>query len=75
MSDYTPTTQEVRTSYGAAVTFPTMSLPERRRAFDRWLGQVRAEAWDEGHDAGQHNEHEYRPGRAMTNPYRQETDA
>ena len=33
-----------------------------------------AEAWDEGHRAGQHNEHEYRQGRAMTNPYRQETD-
>ena len=32
------------------------------------------EAWDEGHHAGQHNEHEHRPGRAMTNPYRQETD-
>ena len=31
-------------------------------------------AWDEGHHAGQHNEHEYRQGRAMTNPYRQETE-
>ena len=32
-------------------------------------------AWDEGHHAGQHNEHEYRPERAMTNPYRQEAGA
>ena len=30
--------------------------------------QVQAEAWDEGKHAGQHNEHEYRQGRAMTNP-------
>ena len=51
MSDYTPTTQEVRTSYGAAVTFPTMSLPERRRTFDRWLNEIRAEVWEEGHIA------------------------
>ena len=27
-------------------------------------------AWDEGHEDGQHNEHEYRPGRQITNPYR-----
>lgn len=27
-------------------------------------------AWDEGHEDGQHNEHEYRPGRQTTNPYR-----
>ena len=33
------------------------------------------EAWEEGHHAGQHNEHEHRPRRAMTNPYRQETQA
>lgn len=29
-----------------------------------------AGAWDEGHEDGQHNEHEYRPGRQITNPYR-----
>lgn len=74
MSDYRPTTQEVRTSYGAAVTFPTMSLPERRRAFDRWLEQVKAEAWDEGfadgvnHDLG---DWENAPS-IIKNPYRQE---
>ena len=34
---------------------------------------VLTEAWDEGHNAGQHNELEYRPGRAMTNPYPKET--
>lgn len=86
MSDYRPTTQEVRTSYGAAVTFPTMSLPERRRAFDRWLEQVKAEAWEEGYRQGIEDE---RTAEALqvniglggyatpnrTNPYRQETQA
>lgn len=81
MSDYTPTTQEVRTSYGAAVTFPTMSLPERRRAFDRWLEQVKAGAWDEGKRAGL-RQSDWEHGDTATryvavNPYRQtrETEA
>lgn len=77
MSDYRPTTQEVRTSYGAAVTFPTMSLPERRRAFDRWLEQVKAEAWEEGKRAGL-RQSDWEHGDTATqyiatNPYRQET--
>lgn len=31
-----------------------------------------AEAWDEGHADGARNEHEFRPGRKTTNPYRKE---
>ena len=79
MTDYTPTAQEVRTSYGAAVTFPTMSLPERRRAFDRWLEQVKAGAWDEGYTSGRSNTMRRmsdEPKAPLThNPYRQETQA
>jgi hypothetical protein len=37
-----------------------------------WLRKDRAEKWDEGHADGRHNEHEYRPGRQITNPYRDE---
>lgn len=74
MSDYTPTTEVIR----HAVAFPRERLGEPRpikpEVFDRWLGQVKSEAWEEGHRAGQHNEHEYRSGRAMTNPYK-ETEA
>ena len=74
MTDYTPTTEVIR----HALAFPRERLGEPRpikpEAFDRWLAQVKAEAWNEGHHAGQHNEHEYRQGRAMTNPYRQETE-
>ena len=41
MSDYTPTTEEVRETY-----FITgyKTTPEQ---FDRWLRQVKAEVWDE----------------------------
>ena len=71
MSDYTPITEVIRD----AVSFPRERLGEPRpikpEAFDRWLEQVKAEAWEEGHNAGQHNEHEYRPGRVMVNPYKE----
>ena len=75
MSDYTPTTEVIRD----AVSFPRERLGEPRpikpEAFHRWLEQVKAEAWEEGQNAGQHNEHEYRPGRVMANPYRKEQEA
>ena len=74
MSDYTPTTEVIR----HAAIFPRERLGEPRpikpEAFDRWLEQVKAEAWEEGHHAGQHNEHEHRAHKKMQNPYRQETD-
>ena len=49
MTDHTPTTDVVRD----ACTFPRERLGEPRpinpEAFDRWLAEVKAEAWDEGH--------------------------
>ena len=52
MTDYTPTTEVIR----HAVAFPRERLGEPRpikpEAFDRWLKQVRAEAWEEGKRAG-----------------------
>ena len=73
MTDYTPTTPQIKGSYvqlHSGTSWVSKGL--RRAEFDRWLDEIRAEAWDEGHNAGQHNEHEYRPGRVMANPYRQE---
>ena len=82
MNDWTPTTQQVRDKYRYDpeddYRNPLHAGANAERAgrdFDRCLDQVRADAWDEGHHAGQHNEHEYRPGRVMTNPYRQETES
>ena len=79
MSDYTPTTEVIR----HAVTFPRERLGEPRpikpKAFDRWLEQVRAEAWDEGYTSGRSNAMRRmsdEPKAPLThNPYRQETDA
>ena len=75
MSDWTPITEVIRD----AVAFPRERLGEPRpikpEAFDRWLArtlrEAKAEAWEEGHNAGQHNEHEYRPGRVIVNPYKE----
>ncbi len=38
-----------------------------------WLNEVKADAWDEGYMYGAHDEHEHRPGRKATNPYRSES--
>ena len=47
MDDYTPTTLEVRESYTYfRGTIPTV---EHEAEFDRWLNEVKAEAWDDGY--------------------------
>ena len=50
MSDYTLSTEDVRIACEMAISglYPSAA---RRGAFDRWLGQVKAEAWEEGHEA------------------------
>ena len=66
MSDYTPTTEEVRNSYASW----SDAYPE----FDRWLAEVKAEAWEEGAIA---TAMYFDPPKLSepTNPYRQEHDA
>lgn len=67
MSEYTPTTEEVRNRYLSEV------FPEDEAEFDRWLMRVKAEAWDEGWDAG----YQYGylgPRYASDNPYCEETE-
>lgn len=72
MSDYTPPTEQVREEYATRMA-PHLD-EARREAFDRWLEQVKAEAWDAGFDAGErdafhldtHPDHTCTP-----NPYRQ----
>lgn len=48
MSEYTPTTDEVRAQWG--YNYP--DYDNRPEQFDRWLTSVKAEAWDEGFDSG-----------------------
>jgi hypothetical protein len=68
---YTPTTEEVRDKF-------SFLYPAFEGQFDRWLAEVKAEAWEEGFDAGERDvfEHDERDewGKEHTciqNPYRQ----
>lgn len=49
MSDYTPTTQEVRHLYATAPTGgdPVLPMPEMQREFDRWLARHDQEVREE----------------------------
>ena len=74
MSDYTPTTEEVRHAILYVVErleYQGHPLPGGVEGFDRWLASVKAEAWDEGHATP----HELEPfdGHTFTavNPYRE----
>lgn len=67
MSDYTPTTEEVRTAW--------YQLTINVDSFDRWLAQVKAEAWDEGSVHGARKclfAADLEP--CPHNPYREETE-
>jgi len=73
VSDYTPTTEEVRNSYASW----SDAYPE----FDRWLAEVKAQVWDEAERRGRDNERalmmcqaQLRPSNSavlIKNPYRQ----
>lgn len=43
MSDYTPTTEQIRAMYVNPRTTPVECVAQ----FDRWLAEVKAAAWDE----------------------------
>ena len=60
MSDYTPTTEEVRDSYASW----SAAYPE----FDRWLTEVKAQAWEEGWHTGNKDSDGLQP---TVNPYRE----
>lgn len=76
MSEYTPSTDEVR---GAWIALTYNNTPEE---FDRWLAQherkAKAEAWKEGHGEGWQNAREALLtdmfGGPTLNPYREETE-
>lgn len=76
MDDYTPTTEEVRDRYW--INDGGFSDPEDAKRFDRWLASVRADAWDEGEEAGESNAlawdgWRYRSDYVVaSNPYRSE---
>ena len=75
MSEYTPTTQQVRREYvsGRAEAESAMSYdPQYEPEFDRWLDNVRAEAWEEGWRTGYADGAHYDDPRITPNPYRKD---
>ena len=64
MSDYTPTTEMVKSLYeiGKIKAYDSYDLAE----FDRWLAEVKAQAWEEGYNAKWVETYFY------DNPYRRE---
>lgn len=67
MTDYTPTTEAIRCEYSRVGS----ASKQRKEAFDRWLAEVKADAWQDGayHIAGRDNELVTRAD--TENPYRQ----
>ena len=65
MSDYTPTTEEVRRSWERPYWEPS-----RGKEFDRWLAEVKAQVWDdawkEGSEYPKENFNPYREGNHAT---------
>ena len=47
MSEYVPDTETVREQYTREQPPHIGTVSEKRAEFDRWLRQVKAEAWDE----------------------------
>lgn len=74
MSEYTPTTKEVRAFYVAGIPPHRASVSAGNAEFDRWLQSVKSEAkaegWDEGQIAGRNNEHHTNWSQPISNPYR-----
>lgn len=65
MTDYTPTTEEVRESY--VLMQKCSAYPNPDTEFDRWLFHMREDAWDRGYQAGLIDY----ASNMSTNPYRQ----
>ena len=84
MSDHTPNTDEVREAYMRARTrsydayqtgvYLAAREGQLRAAFDRWLNQALADAWDEGFNAGHETARFVQPGHPALppNPHRKE---
>lgn len=78
MSDYVPTVGELRQAYveasGATVAQESY-YAEQVAEFERGIARIKAEAWDEGAQAGSADARAVNPGypAPTPNPYREET--
>lgn len=67
MSGHAQTTADMRHIVSASMA--AGYIPETAAWFDRWLAQVKAEAWDEGYDKGL-SDGQRDDGYVTANPYR-----
>lgn len=51
MSDYTPTTEEVRRAHWLGTAMRSTDHLRENAVFDRWLAEVKAQVWEEGYNA------------------------
>ena len=51
MSSKPTDTATVKATYSTAATFMQSPSATRMEEFDRWLNEVKAQAWDQGHGA------------------------
>ena len=75
MSEYTPITDDVALAYIHAAngdTWVSGKARALRAEFDRWLKQVKAEAWDEGKEYGERRANREIP--FQSNPYLEDTE-
>ena len=73
MTDYTPTTEEVREAYviDDECVFMTSKAQWTAEEFDRWLADVKAQAWEEGNKQAHQDIDGEWPTSYTPNPYRQ----
>ena len=68
MSDYTPTTEEVRGAYEGQLikvgdnAYQLLDEAHAKAEFDRWLADVKAQAWQDGWHAKDTDVNPYRQG-------------
>lgn len=69
---YTPTTEEVRNAF--SLMEDDLATEENFQNFDRWLAEVKAQAWEEGYSTGlieYANKVTFNPYGYAQHPYRQ----
>jgi hypothetical protein len=71
MSDYTPTTEEMRKAYARYPGDWIRANREARKQFDRWLAEVKAQAWEEGNKQAHQDIDGEWPTSYTSNPYRE----
>lgn len=70
-----PTTQDVKRAYAWGLSGTSRTTQECDDEFDRWLNEIRAEAWDKGFNAGEedvfmHEDLKDWDAECVRNPYR-----